>query len=229
MKLLSVERFVKNKYNHLLGALIVFLLFAPAIEQEEGVPGQHLITITLILTIIFCLRVTVTNKRVFWWCVSIAVFGLLMDAMSYFINSPIVSDRIDFVNLVIISIFIAWAIVLLMESMFQAQRVTVNTIVGGICVYLLIGILWALFYILMTDLRTGIIDFKEGTSLFYFSFTTLTTLGYGDIVPTGKVMMMLTNFEAISGQIYLGVFIARLVGLHTVYELKESKNCESQL
>jgi hypothetical protein len=227
MKLLSVERFVKNKYNHLLAVLIVFLLFAPAIEQEEVVPGQHLITITLILTIIFCLRVTVTNKKVFWLCVSIAIFGLLMDGASYFIDSSNISEPIDIINLFIISIFIFWAIILLMKSMFQAQKVTANTIVGGICVYLLIGILWALFYILMTDLRDGLIEFKAGTSLFYFSFTTLTTLGYGDIVPTGKVMMMLTNFEAISGQIYLAVFIARLVGLHTVYELKENNKIAS--
>jgi hypothetical protein len=148
--------------------------------------------------------------------------------MSYFINSPDVSERVDLFNLLIISIFVAWAIILLMKSMFQAQRVTANTIVGGICVYLLIGILWALFYILMTDLKDGMIEYEAGASLFYFSFTTLTTLGYGDIVPKGKFVMMLTNFEAISGQIYLAVFIARLVGLHTVYELTENKTTESQ-
>jgi hypothetical protein len=228
MKIISVERFIKNKYNHLLVVLIVFLLLAPAIEQEKVVPGQHLVVITLILTIIFCLRVTVTSKKIFWLCVSIAIFGLLMDGVSYFIDLPNISESIDFVNLFIICIFIFWAIILLMESMFQAQRVTANTIVGGICVYLLIGILWALFYILMVDLKNGLIDFETGASLFYFSFTTLTTLGYGDIIPKGKVMMMLANFEAISGQIYLAVFIARLVGLHTVYELKENKNTECQ-
>ena len=228
MRLLSLERFVRNKYNHLLVVLVTFLLFAPAIEDEKVLPGQHLVTITLIFTIIFCLRVTVKSKRTFWICVSMAAFGLVMDAVSYFINSPNVSDSIDFITLIIISIFIAWAIILLMTSMFQAQRVTANTIVGGICVYLLIGILWALFYILMTDLKMGLIDFETGASLFYFSFTTLTTLGYGDIVPKGNLAMMLTNFEAISGQIYLAVFIARLVGLHTVYELKENKNTESQ-
>jgi hypothetical protein len=223
-----MEKFVKNKYNHLLVVLVTFLLFAPAIEHEDVLPGQHLVTITLILTIIFCLRVTVANKKVFWLCVSIAIFALLLDAASYFIDSPYISDSVDFFNLMVSTVFIAWSIILLMKSMFQAQRVTANTIVGGICVYLLIGILWALFYILMTDMRDGLIESEAGASLFYFSFTTLTTLGYGDIVPKGKFVMMLTNFEAISGQIYLAVFIARLVGLHTVYELKENKNAESQ-
>jgi len=57
----------------------------------------------------------------------------------------------------------------------------------------------------------------------YFSFTTLTTVGYGDITPVSSFAMMLTNLEGIAGQLFLTIFIARLVGLH-VMQNHVSKN-----
>ena len=113
-------------------------------------------------------------------------------------------------------------IVLLMKSMFRARKVDANIIIGGISVYLLIGILWALLYLFLYDLQTGIFEIDEDGSLFYFSYTTLTTLGYGDILPKGKIARMLANVEAISGQIYLTVFVARLVGLHIASEMRST-------
>ncbi len=78
------------------------------------------------------------------------------------------------------------------------------------------------------DIRDGIIEFEVGASLFYFSFTTLTTLGYGDILPKGRFVMMIASFEAITGQIYLAVFVARLVGLHIAEQIKTQINSPRQ-
>jgi hypothetical protein len=60
------------------------------------------------------------------------------------------------------------------------------------------------------------------TTLLYFSFATLTTLGYGDIVPTSPISRMLASLEAIAGQLYLAVLVARLVGMHIVYSMDSS-------
>jgi len=57
---------------------------------------------------------------------------------------------------------------------------------------------------------------RGDSTVLYFSFTTLTTLGYGDIVPTSPISRMLTSVEAIAGQLYLAVLVARLVGMHIV-------------
>jgi hypothetical protein len=92
-------------------------------------------------------------------------------------------------------------------------------IVGGICIYLLIGILWTVLYGLVRTWNPDAIVLREGASLFYFSFTTLTTLGYGDITPAVKLAQDLAIMEAITGQVYLAIFIARLVGLHIAHEL----------
>ena len=62
--------------------------------------------------------------------------------------------------------------------------------------------------------------------MFYFSFTTLTTLGFGDLVPLNHFARVLASLESIVGPVYLAIFIARLVGLHVIEELKTKQEDE---
>jgi len=222
LKFIKPEFIISNKYSHLLAVLIVFLLFAPSYEQNIQIPGSNLITITLLITIFMCLRATVENVKMFWLCVIIVTIGFIMDVTSFHIKDFHLAKTLSGIATLIDTIFVALTIILLMRSMFRAAEVDANIIIGGISVYLLIGIFWALIYLLLNDLERNIIELDTDGSLFYFSFTTLTTLGYGDITPKGKVAMMLANFEAISGQMYLTVFVARLVGLHIAKDIKRT-------
>jgi voltage-gated potassium channel Kch len=129
------------------------------------------------------------------------------------------------------SIFISLAIVIISRRIFRSKKVTQDTIKGGICIYLLMGLLWAMLYcaafILNPELfSNAALDSRQSfeqqfVRLFYFSFTTLTTLGYGDIVPQGKISMVLANLEAIVGQMYPAIYIARLVGLYSTEEIEK--------
>ena len=143
MRIINVERIVANKYNHLLTVLIVFIFLAPAFEQDVKIPGLGLIPMMLLLTIVLCLRATVANKRVFWACTAIVITGCLSDFISRQVKTVELADTLSTINLLLHTVFVAWAIILLMKSMFRAHRVTADTIVGGICVYLLIGLFWA--------------------------------------------------------------------------------------
>ena len=97
------------------------------------------------------------------------------------------------------------------------------------CIYLLLGVLWALVYsaleLLAPESFTIMVAggagneamrFRADQAIFplYYSFITLTTLGYGDVVPSSPPARMLAALEAIMGQLYLAVLVARLVGLH---------------
>ena len=109
---------------------------------------------------------------------------------------------------------------LILRDILLRSEVTKDTIYGGICVYLLIGFVWALFYGIVLSLEPQAfshINIKAGLydKLIYFSFTTLTTLGYGDIIPVTHVAKMLTNMEAIIGQLYPSILIAILVSGYT--------------
>jgi voltage-gated potassium channel Kch len=115
------------------------------------------------------------------------------------------------------------------NSLIQTNRVSQDTIVGGICVYLLVGLCFAMIFIVMTDFNPGALlqgeepilrsasdSSAHATTLLYFSFVTLTTLGYGDVVPQGDMARMFAVTEALVGQLYLVIFLARLVALYVV-------------
>lgn len=99
-----------------------------------------------------------------------------------------------------------------------------NTICGAICVYLLIGVVFALLFLSCLEVNPNSISFnhiikndvherERLSQLIYFSMCTLTTLGYGDIVPIAKFSRTLAWLEAMTGQLYLAILVARLVGL----------------
>lgn len=106
------------------------------------------------------------------------------------------------------------------------QKVTSHTIVLAIISYLFIGIIWSFIYFLIWQLNPHSFqisdvreyELKPWNLAVYFSLITLTTVGYGGIIPTGKWVMVLANFEAMAGAIYLTVIVARLVSLYSLPE-----------
>jgi hypothetical protein len=115
----------------------------------------------------------------------------------------------------------------MLNSLISADRVSRDTIVGGICVYLLIGLCFTMLFLIFAELAPGAFVSKgeliarsasdpsaHATKLLYFSFVTLTTLGYGDVVPKGDLAQMFAVAEALIGQLYLTIFVARLVALY---------------
>ena len=95
--------------------------------------------------------------------------------------------------------------------------------------YLLLGVLWAIIYAMLEQLSSGSFQglsepLTQGwsTDWLYFSFVTMTTLGYGDITPTSAASRALVTLQAICGQFYLTVLVAWLVGLHIAHTRNES-------
>jgi hypothetical protein len=131
--------------------------------------------------------------------------------------------------------FFAYAGWMMLVFIFASRRVTFNIVCASLCVYLLLGLVWGLIYSAVDVVSPG--DFtwtvsekpapllrvgRGDTAVLYFSFATLTTLGYGDIVPTAPLTRMLASLEAVAGQLYLAVLVARLVGLHIAHSMEES-------
>jgi hypothetical protein len=122
--------------------------------------------------------------------------------------------------------FFAYATVLIVQHTIRAQSVTTNTLAGAACAYLLTAIAWANFYEILELLRPGSFEIPAGLLLppsgdpsfafQYFSFITLTTVGYGDVHPITIRAAGLAVGEAVVGQLYVAIMIARLVGLQLV-------------
>ncbi len=113
-----------------------------------------------------------------------------------------------------VSLFIYWT----GRDIFSMEDITNDTIYGSILLYLLIGFFWSTFYYLVYQIEptsfAGVDPQSSQADLTYFSFTTLTTLGYGDITPTQPWTRSITNAESIFGMMYPAIAIARLVGLY---------------
>ncbi len=126
-----------------------------------------------------------------------------------------------------IVVLILFFCVTILSYVLSGARITLDKIFAAVCVYMLLGYAWTFAYALVDDLQPGSfiaaspLDPDEYVghvlALRYFSFMTLTTVGYGDIVPRGATARTLASLEAVTGQIYLMVLVARLVGLHIVH------------
>ncbi len=133
-------------------------------------------------------------------------------------------------------LFIAAAIYRISKRVLISPKiVTRNTIWGAIIIYLLIGVLFSNVYILIEILTPGSFLISSSAEKFvvssaknvsrvfgYFSFVTLTTLGYGDILPVKDLSRTMAWLEAFIGQIYLAVIIARLVGMSRYKQHEEN-------
>ena len=103
-----------------------------------------------------------------------------------------------------------------LQRILRQRRVTYETILGALCTYVLLGLLFAFVYLAVNDL-SGPFFSQEGphtqSEYLYFSFVTLTTLGFGDLSPHVGLPQGLTVLEALTGQIFLVTMVARLVTL----------------
>jgi hypothetical protein len=109
-------------------------------------------------------------------------------------------------------------IAILLVKVFEKGPVSGSRIQGAIAAYLLLGLSWANGYAILSRHHPGAFSAavttpSSVTAWTYYSFMTLTTVGYGDIVPVAPVARMLAMGEAVSGQLYLAVLLARLVAL----------------
>jgi hypothetical protein len=116
--------------------------------------------------------------------------------------------------------FFLFAIIQMLTFIYSHKEVTRDMIVGAAVVYLFMALMWTFIFVGVETLHPGSFNFPEGQDILtsrqfvYFSFVTLTTLGYGDITPVTSLAKSLCILEAVIGQLYLVVQVAWLVGVH---------------
>ena len=218
MSLLNWEKIVANRYNHLLVAEILVLVASPILN-----PRQMRFPVTSLLflvAIIPSLHVGLPS-RAFMSLISLALLGFALHVLARFSVIP-ESDNVALAVQTLFASFFLVSIIVLLRRISSSRTVTADTVKGGLSVYFLIGIFFNLVYLIVLQLNPNAFTGIENASAdcFYFSFITLTTLGYGDIVPASSYARSLAVLEAFVGQIYLAVFIAQLVGMRLAERLE---------
>ena len=210
-----------SKFHYLLISLIMMLVSYPFIEGnilEEYI--FLIVTIVVFVAGIYTLDHSPRLRR-FAYFNGAVMIGLLLIPL-FFHAMPralIVAGALTGQSFLLL---MAFAIVL---DIFHRGKVTADTISGAACLYLLIGIFWGEAYSLLEYLRPGSFHFSlpraaghmiNSSSFSYFSFITLTTIGYGDIAPLTKEAKLLVIMEAILGQLYIAIFLARIIASYQV-------------
>ena len=123
--------------------------------------------------------------------------------------------------------FFGLAIFHMLTFIYNQERVSKDLIVGAALVYLLMALMWTFIFSIVEVLHPGSYamaqnDISQTTrDLLYYSFVTITTLGYGDITPVTRLARSLCIIEAVIGQLYLVVSVAWLVGMHVSQKMME--------
>ncbi|MGB5631513.1 MAG: ion channel [Waterburya sp.] len=220
---LAWKKSLANKYSQLLATIILLLVVAPILE---GKAESLFVAVVLFSTIIAIIRTLNLQKRFLFLLMILVGVAFSLDIYTSF-RADLERDKLLLLIInAFYSLFIAIALITINRAIFSVKKVNADTIKGGISVFFLIGMFWALLYTIVYYLDPNAFNQSLDTvsvfeSMFYFSFTTLTTLGYGDITPVNSMAKILTNLEAVTGMLYPSIFIARLVGLYTAQEMME--------
>lgn len=122
-------------------------------------------------------------------------------------------------------LFLFWSAALIVKSLFNNRSITFDSIFGAVCGYLFLGLGWAVVYSMIERFQPGSFQLSPSLAddgdpprplphvLTYYSFVTLTTVGYGDISPISAATRTFSWMEAITGQFYLAVIVAGLVSM----------------
>ena len=209
---------VSEKNNFLYLTIgIVLLLFVGAISNQfYQLAGQHLVQAFSVATIIIGIYgFRLTQK---WFHTGIGIIVSVVAAVIIGVTLQLL--QLYYLHLILLFCFYLWAIWLAGKQVLFAGVIDANSIVGAICIYLLTGLLWALMYLLIAQAIPGafngieqLVWYENFADIAYYSYVTLTTLGYGDITPVAPLARFLVYMEAVVGVFYMAILVASLIGI----------------
>lgn len=218
----QVLRMQKGNFIYMLAGLLVLLLLSPGISIIFPVIASLFSQIAFILVMIIGVWSLNLNKQWFIVGIVLASTGLILTVIHLFFDSKVIYIS----SLACVLMFCVLSMITTMKHILFSGKITLNKIVGSVCIYLLIGVIWGLLYIFIAfidpDAFNGLPHENDQIwNFIYFSFVTLTTLGYGDINPAIPLARSLAYLEAICGQFYLAILVASLVSAHLAERLHE--------
>jgi hypothetical protein len=227
-----MEKLFRHRFMVLLGALLLLLALYPFLEQNVS---ERLLSFFFTGTLIAGTYAVSRTRRFLVASIVIAVGAFSTQWLSHFIESR----TIFIFSRSLACLFYLLITVAILANVLKGETVTADKICGGICGYLVMGLMWAFLFGLIEVVHPGsflqngqLIAPDRGTtqqfallnSMIYYSLATLTTTTYGDILPKTTPARALSNLEAIAGQMYVAVLISRLVALHITQSVSARVN-----
>jgi Ion channel len=204
-------RFLDSYASLLLLLLANFFLLELVDDRRWGALGSTLLSAAALVVAISDPESGHRIRRGHWLlvaaCVALAPIVLIFDSASV----------VGLTYLLPVALLVTATLPITISRVLHHRRVTSETVLGALCAYVLIGLLFAFLYLAVNDFRSEPFFAQPGPhtqgEFLYFSFVALTTLGFGDLSPSVGLPQALTVIEALLGSIFLVTLVARLVTL----------------
>jgi len=209
-----ISRAEQFRYRILFGALALVSICHPFFDQADT--GQRLLDLMLFLLFVTAIfAVSRTRKQL------IIALVLGIPALSALTATLLTrSGGFRTTSSLSTALFLGYVMAIILNDVLRSRSISTDQVFGGICAYLLMGISWGFIYVALERLDPGAFQMSQALveehpeTFQYYSFVTLTTLGYGDITPVTPPARTFSWLVAVCGQLYIAVLIARLVGQH---------------
>lgn len=220
----------EDNFIYLTLSLILLLLGMALAQQFLDGSAQRLMQSATVVTLLVAVWGAENEKFVLrkGLVFPLAIIGTAL--FSYYLDNL----DLNYTHLILMLIFFIITAKQTGKQVLFTGAVDGNKILGAICLFILVGLIWALLFTLSHLFFDGAFNGVDNTAdwflvlpdYVYFSFVTLTTLGYGDIAPAVPLTRFFVYMEAMIGQFYLAILVASLVGsrISTVQQDHNSKN-----
>ncbi len=214
-----MERVLRHRFLLLLMSLLLAIVIYPMFRVDL----ETRLLDDLVLTFVFLMAIPalIREQALRWFALILGVPTVIGIWLGYIV--PDVPRATSIVGFHLIAIaFFSITIGATLHTIYRAPEITVDSVFGAFSGYLLLGLVFSHVFSIAEALHPGAFHCAAGmlennpderhAILTYFSFTTLSTLGYGDIVPVKPVARSLSMVEAIAGQFYVAVLLAEVIG-----------------
>lgn len=210
----EASKLASGRFTWLWRALIVLLISYPYFPDNAlGSLAGGLMSLSILVA---ALRAAHRQRRMFFVGLALAIVVMTIDIGSYVWNRAHVLVELSF------SVFYAWATVAIILEVFRDEVVTFDTVRGAAAAYVLIGLAFGSLYDFVETVQPSSFQFNIDVPgeaeigwrrLVFYSFMTLTTIGYGDVTPITTQAQSLAIIEGVIGVLFVAVFIGRTLGL----------------
>ncbi len=207
----------RTNFFYLLIALLILLVAIPLADDLDLVSApivRGLVFSCLLVIGVWSLK---GGGRFFSVGMAFVIAGVILNVVAVQMHSQF----FQYSSLLSLLGFMLVAISFTLKQVVIGTEINANRLVGAICVYLLLGVIWAMIYTLVNTVSPGsyagfspMDDLGWDSEWLYFSFVTMTTLGYGDILPISATARGLAYMQAVVGQFYIAVLVAGLIGAY---------------
>lgn len=214
----------ENNFVYLFFSLIIFLFSAAVMSEFPGTLGQDIFSIVTILMLILSIKSLRTEKTWMW-----AVYAMVLSFVVLTVLGKIFDHQLNvYLSLILLLTFFIGSFSTAAKQVLFVGNIDGNKIIASLSLYILLGLIWTVIYLLLLVMDPTSFSGVEAANwqqsfsrVAYYSFVTLTTLGYGDILPTNHVSEFFVYLEAIIGVFYMAIIVSSLISLRLAAIEKE--------